>query len=115
MLFLVHLYVHKLTLIASLTEFGEQEPEECPAIKKFAKKKGVEFTMMNKLDVNGIDAHPVYHYLKKVAGPPRITWNFATYYVVDPNGTVKSFSGVEPADLESAVKEALEAEDAKEL
>jgi glutathione peroxidase-family protein len=32
-------------------------------------KKGVEFTMMDKIDVNGITAHPVYHYLKKVAGP----------------------------------------------
>ena len=96
-------------------QFEEQEPEECPAIKKFAKKKGVDFTMMNKVDVNGIDAHPVYHYLKKVAGPPRITWNFATYYVIDPNGTVKSFSGVEPLDLASAVKEALETDDAKEL
>lgn len=25
--------------------------------------------MMDKIDVNGITAHPVYHYLKKVAGP----------------------------------------------
>ena len=50
-------------------QFGEQEPEECPAIKRFAQNKGVEFTMMNKVDVNGIDASPVYHWLKKVAGP----------------------------------------------
>jgi len=48
---------------------ARRRPEECPAIKRFAQKKGVEFTMMNKVDVNGIDAHPVYHYLKKVAGP----------------------------------------------
>lgn len=81
-----------------------RRPEECPAIKKFAQNKGVEFTMMNvsirecypcsyvhlifvisnslasyilifsvsiiqKVDVNGINAHPVYHYVKKVAGP----------------------------------------------
>jgi glutathione peroxidase-family protein len=25
--------------------------------------------MMDKVDVNGVEAHPVYHYLKKVAGP----------------------------------------------
>ena len=50
-------------------QFGEQEPETCPAIKRFAESKGVEFTMMNKVDVNGIDASIVYHYLKKVAGP----------------------------------------------
>ena len=47
-------------------------PEECPTIKSFAKKKGVDFTMMDKVDVNGVDAHPVYHYLKKVAGPVSI-------------------------------------------
>jgi len=46
-------------------------PEECPAIKLFAKQKGVEFIMMDKVDVNGLDASPVYHYLKKVAGPVR--------------------------------------------
>ncbi len=40
-------------------------------IKRFAKAKGVEFMMMDKVDVNGLDAHPVYHYLKKVAGPVR--------------------------------------------
>lgn len=28
--------------------------------------------MMDKVDVNGVEAHPVYHYLKKVAGPVSI-------------------------------------------
>jgi glutathione peroxidase len=88
-------------------QFGEQEPNKCPAIKKFAKSKGVEFTMMNKVDVNGVDASPVYDYLKKVAGPPRITWNFATYYVVSPDGTVKSYSGVEPLDLKDVILDAM--------
>jgi len=95
-------------------QFGEQEPEACPAIKRFAKSKGVEFTMMNKIDVNGFDAHPVYHYLKKVAGPPRITWNFATYYVVTPEGIVASISGVEPLDLVEAVLEAMSADDSSD-
>eukprot|EP00578_Thalassiosira_sp_NH16_P010573 CAMPEP_0181113222 /NCGR_PEP_ID=MMETSP1071-20121207/20233_1 /TAXON_ID=35127 /ORGANISM="Thalassiosira sp., Strain NH16" /LENGTH=249 /DNA_ID=CAMNT_0023197247 /DNA_START=120 /DNA_END=869 /DNA_ORIENTATION=- len=91
-------------------QFGEQEPEECPSIKRFAKKRGAKFTMMNKVDVNGIDAHPVYHYLKKVAGPPRIGWNFGTYYIVTPTGSVQSFSGVEPMELEMAVLEAMDAD-----
>jgi len=92
-------------------QFGEQEPEECPKIKRFAKNKGVEFTMMNKIDVNGIDAHNVYHYLKKVAGPPRITWNFATYYVISPTGVVSSQSGVEPLDLAEAILAAMGADE----
>ena len=52
-------------------QFGAQEPEECPAIKRFAQSRGVEFTMMDKIDVNGFGAHPAYDYLKKVAGPVR--------------------------------------------
>lgn len=71
--------------------------------------------MMNKVDVNGADSHPVYHYLKKVAGPPQITWNFATYYVVKPDGTVASMSGVEPLDLTNAILEAMGADDDGEL
>jgi glutathione peroxidase-family protein len=59
------------------------------------------------VDVNGVDASPVYHYLKKVAGPPRITWNFATYYVVSPDGTVNSYSGVEPTSLKEVIMEAM--------
>ena len=70
--------------------------------------------MMNKVDVNGIDAHAVYHYLKKVAGPPRITWNFATYYVVSPQGVVQSFSGVEPMDLAPTILEVMGADDSED-
>ena len=70
--------------------------------------------MMNKVDVNGIDAHSVYHFLKKVAGPPRITWNFATYYVISPQGVVQSFSGVEPMDLAPAILEAMGADDSED-
>ena len=88
-------------------QFGEQEPNQCGIIKQFALSKGVEFTMMNKVDVNGSGASPVYLYLKKVAGPPRITWNFATYYVVRPDGTVNSYSGFEPTELKEVILEAM--------
>ena len=80
-------------------QFGAQEPEECPVIKRFAESKGVEFTMMDKVDVNGPNASPVYRFLKREAGPPHIQWNFATYFVIDPEGQIRSFSGVEPMDL----------------
>lgn len=88
-------------------QFGEQEPNQCHSIKEFALSKGVEFTMMNKVDVNGSEASPVYLFLKKVAGPPRIIWNFATYYVVRPDGTVNSYSGVEPTELKDVILEAM--------
>ena len=69
---------------------------------------------MNKVDVNGIDAHPVYHYLKKVAGPPAITWNFATYYIITPGGVVTSHSGKEPMDLVPHILEAMGADESSD-
>mmetsp|Transcript_3723 Transcript_3723/g.5464 ORF Transcript_3723/g.5464 Transcript_3723/m.5464 type:complete len:228 (-) Transcript_3723:78-761(-) len=80
-------------------QFGQQEPEECPVIKKFAQQKGVEFTMMDKIDVNGGNASIVYKYLKREADHGPITWNFATYFVVSPDGSIESYSGVEPMKL----------------
>jgi glutathione peroxidase len=90
-------------------------PESCPKIKQFAKSKGVEFTMMNKVDVNGPDTHPVYMWLKMIAGPPRIIWNFATYFVIEPTGTVSSFSGVDPMELKIVVQEAMSIDEKVEL
>jgi glutathione peroxidase len=57
-------------------QFGSQEPDSDAQILQFAKGKGVEFTMMSKIDVNGPTASPVYKYLKKAAGPGAISWNF---------------------------------------
>lgn len=89
-------------------QFGEQEPSECSEIKAFAKKKGVEFRMMDKIDVNGKNAHLVYKYLKRNAGPNYITWNFSTYFVIAPSGAVHSHKAVTPKDLIPVVNEWLD-------
>lgn len=89
-------------------QFGAQEPDPRHKIREFAVGKGVEFVMMDKIDVNGIDAHPVYKYLKREAGPHKIGWNFATYYVIDPNGRVEAFSSVDPSALESVARRILD-------
>lgn len=91
-------------------QFGAQEPEGPEFIKLFAAKKGVEFTMMEKIDVNGPKTHQVYQFLKSATGPRQIGWNFATYYVIDSDGNVKSFSGSEPMELKEVVLELLENE-----
>ena len=57
-------------------QFGQQEPKTNDDIAKFAKGKGVEFTMMSKVNVNGPNASVVYKYLKNQAGPSSISWNF---------------------------------------
>eukprot|EP00429_Kryptoperidinium_foliaceum_P003552 CAMPEP_0176009826 /NCGR_PEP_ID=MMETSP0120_2-20121206/4450_1 /TAXON_ID=160619 /ORGANISM="Kryptoperidinium foliaceum, Strain CCMP 1326" /LENGTH=214 /DNA_ID=CAMNT_0017342633 /DNA_START=65 /DNA_END=706 /DNA_ORIENTATION=+ len=74
-------------------QFGAQESGSNEDIHLFALGYGVEFQMMSKINVNGPDASIVYKYLKKMAGPSSIGWNFATYYIVSPDGTVESHSG----------------------
>lgn len=59
-------------------QFGGQEPDSNEEIHEFALGYGADFQMMSKINVNGAQASPVYKYLKKVAGPTSIGWNFAT-------------------------------------
>ncbi len=53
----------------------------------------------DKIDVNGDETSLVYQYLKKMAGPKKIRWNFDTYYVVDKQGHIESFTGITPRAL----------------
>jgi glutathione peroxidase-family protein len=92
-------------------QFGQQEPGTAAEINEFAADQGVHFRMMQKINVNGPDASKVYKYLKREAGPVTITWNFATYYVVGPDGGVQSFSGVEPMQLQDVALGLLEKEE----
>ncbi len=78
-------------------QFGQQEPGDATSIGAFCQKNyGVSFTMMDKVDVNGKDASPLWDYLKKekpgLLGLPAIKWNF-TKYLVDRQGhVVKRFA-----------------------
>lgn len=90
-------------------QFGAQEPDDPSDIKEFAMHKGVEFRMMDKVDVNGPNASIVYRYLKyKSGGPKTIEWNFATYFVVAPDGRISSHSDVEPMDLKETALQFLD-------
>jgi len=80
-------------------QFGQQEPGTAEEIEAFAASKGVQFTMMEKINVNGPEASLVYKYLKRQTGVDFIQWNFGTYFVVAPDGTVTQHSGVEPLEL----------------
>ena len=59
-------------------QFGAQEPGTTKEIEDFAHGYGVEFTMMDKIDVNGPNASIVYKYLKSKAEIGNIAWNFAS-------------------------------------
>jgi glutathione peroxidase len=95
-------------MIFPCNQFGQQEPGTAQEITEFCDKKGFQGTIMQKIDVNGPDTHPVYLYLKHSAGPAEIKWNFATYYVIDHHGDVQAFNGIEPKELVPVIEELLE-------
>ena len=93
-------YSGKIQILAfPCNQFGQQEPGSAKEIKQFVQEKGVQFQMMEKVEVNGREAHLLYKYLKHVTDTAAITWNFATYFVVAPDGTITAHPGVEPMDL----------------
>ncbi|KAI8895654.1 thioredoxin-like protein [Globomyces pollinis-pini] len=75
-------------------QFGGQEPGVGEEIKTFCQRNyGVSFPMMQKIDVNGDNEHPLYSYIKKekpgILGLQRIKWNFEKF-LIDREGKVFS-------------------------
>ena len=69
-------------------QFGAQEPGNAAEIAAFCEKNyGVSFPMLQKIEVNGANAHPLYQWLKETAGGGDIEWNFVKF-LVDRDGEV---------------------------
>ena len=73
-------------------QFGEQEPGDAAEIANFCKLNyDVSFPLYGKIDVNGVEAAPLYEHLKSEApgllGSKKIKWNF-TKFLVDRSGKV---------------------------
>ena len=77
-------------------QFGAQEPGSAEEIETFCSTTyGVTFPMMEKIDVNGDDRHPIYAELTEVADSEGhsgdIRWNFEKFLIA-PDGSVTRFS-----------------------
>lgn len=73
-------------------QFGAQEPGSAEEIARFCSLTyDVTFPIMEKIDVNGTQAHPLYRWLKKqkagLLGSEAIKWNF-TKFLIDTRGQV---------------------------
>lgn len=99
---------HGLEILAfPCNQFGGQEPGTPEEIEAFVSKYNVQFNMMEKVDVNGSDAHPLFVYLKnkKPGMLAAIKWNF-TEFLVDQQGEV--VKRVEPATEVKALAPTIE-------
>ncbi|KAK9765212.1 Glutathione peroxidase 2 [Basidiobolus ranarum] len=91
-------------------QFGGQEPGNEEEISSFCELNfGVTFPLMEKIEVNGDNVHPVYQFLKNakpgVLGLTRIKWNFEKF-LVDKEGKVfqRYSSFTKPESLESDIE-----------
>jgi len=95
------------------TQF-RQEYKTNDELAKYIDSKSITFTILGLTDVNGKNAHPLYNLLKEATGSGDITWNFASYFLLDRTGKVQRFDGVSPKDLTSEIEAKL-AEDSASL
>jgi len=93
-------------------QFGKQEPGDAKVISGGCLiNYGVDFLISEKADVNGVNSHPVFNYLRHALPGifgNAIKWNF-TKFLIDRGGEpLNRFATLtKPAKLEKYIKQAL--------
>ena len=91
-------------------QFGGQEPGSNEDIAEFCRiNHGVTFPLMEKVDVNGPDASPVFDWMKNEAkglmGSTGIKWNFTKFLIDREGNVVKRFA---PQDAPASIAKHIE-------
>lgn len=95
-------------------QFGGQEPGDANDIRQFCDTRyRITFPMFDKIDVNGVNAHPLFQWLKSsrpgVLGSEAIKWNFTKFLVGRDGRVVARYAPTTaPSDLEKDINTALE-------
>ncbi|WP_066269331.1 glutathione peroxidase [Hydrogenophaga palleronii] len=92
-------------------QFGSQDPGSNDEIASFCQLNyGVSFPMMEKVDVNGAQAHPLYQWLTAEApgllGSKAIKWNFTKFLVGKDGRVIKRYA---PQDAPEKLAKDIEA------
>jgi glutathione peroxidase len=92
-------------------EFGHQDPGSNDEIASFCEMNyGVSFPMMEKVEVNGAQAHPLFKWLTKEApgllGTTGIKWNFTKFLVGRDGKVLKRYA---PTDKPESITKDIEA------
>lgn len=96
-------------------QFGAQDAGSNDEIAEFCQLNfGVTFPMMQKIDVNGAQAHPLYQWLASEApgllGSKSIKWNFTKFLVGKDGAVIKRYAPTDtPASLAKDIEAALAA------
>jgi glutathione peroxidase len=92
-------------------EFGNQDPGSNDEIASFCEMNyGVSFPMMEKVEVNGAQAHPLFKWLTRQApgllGSTGIKWNFTKFLVGKDGKVIKRYA---PTDKPESITKDIEA------
>lgn len=91
-------------------QFGHQEPGSDQEIKNFCQMQyQISFPVFSKIEVNGVQAHPLYQFLKSnskgVFGTSSIKWNFTKFLVDKKGNVVRRFAPIQsPEKLAPAIE-----------
>ena len=94
-------------------QFGSQDPGSNEEIGAFCTTNyGVSFPMMEKIDVNGSNAAPLYQWLTKekpgLLGSTAIKWNFTKFLVGRDGRVLKRYAPLDtPASIARDIEAAL--------
>jgi glutathione peroxidase len=96
-------------------QFGAQDKGSNAEIGAFCQKNyGVSFSMMEKINVNGTQAHPLYQWLTQEApgilGSKAIKWNFTKFLIGKDGHVVKRYGSMDAPktltkDIEAVLSE----------
>ena len=91
-------------------QFGGQEPGNPSEIAEFCKVNfGLTFPLMEKVDVNGDDASPLFDWMKAekpgLMGSKTIKWNFTKFLIDREGNVVKRYA---PTDAPKSIAKDIE-------
>eukprot|EP00301_Raphidiophrys_heterophryoidea_P014662 c23100_g1_i1.p1 GENE.c23100_g1_i1~~c23100_g1_i1.p1 ORF type:complete len:183 (+),score=72.88 c23100_g1_i1:66-551(+) len=94
-------------------QFGGQEPKCTRDVKgDMSKKFQVTFPILEKVDVNGDAADPLFKFLQEklpVEAPNLIQWNFTKFLIVNGEPTKRYHPKISPNEFEEDIVKALTA------
>lgn len=93
-------------------QFAKQDSGTNEEIHEFCQLNyGVTFTMFEKIQVNGANAHPLYQFLKQEAKgvfSSEIKWNFTKFLIDRQGNVIKRYAPtVKPSKIEEDIKKLL--------
>ncbi|WP_455539240.1 glutathione peroxidase [Terrisporobacter sp.] len=93
-------------------QFANQDSGSNEEINQFCQLNyGVTFTMFEKIDVNGENAHPLYKFLRKEAKGllnDKIKWNFTKFLIDSKGNIIKRYAPtVKPEQIKADIEKLL--------